>query len=455
MYRAIRTVLFLLPAALPAYAQSDPGTRISAEVTTVSIARTGAVTQVDYVVHNLPASEERLLALTIEAPAAPLVASSPTPAESWDNSLQYGDRPVVRWVALNDSILVPGASSQVLWFRANGLPAIVPAHVEGYYDLPLMSEDDPEAENPGDPLISNSVALRVVGVEPVPSGANPSSLTSRLDDLTGEACSLGWIPQAGLCTILRGHLTAQPARLTSFRDDLAAGHTAGGPVSDNAYWLLKVNADYIISLAPPSPATPALTWVPPGPMVFGTALSGTQLNASATGTDGANLSGTFAYSPAGGTILSPGNQTLSTAFTPTDGSTYTAATKSVSVDVRYTTATGHRFLQPINVPPQQRSVFKLGSTIPVKFQLFRADGTTLVSNATATIQVNRVSNGAPDPVNETVSSTVPDQGTRFRYTGSQYIFNLGTANLATGTYRLSAILDDGSSIVQDVELRSN
>jgi hypothetical protein len=32
---------------------------------------------------------------------------------------------------------------------------------------------------------------------------------------------------------------------------LAAGHTSGGPVTDNAYWLLKVNADYFLSLNPP------------------------------------------------------------------------------------------------------------------------------------------------------------------------------------------------------------
>lgn len=81
--------------------------------------------------------------------------------------------------------------------------------------------------------------------------------------------------------------------------------------------------------------------------------------------------------------------------------------------------------------------------------------TTAVPTAVATIQVNRVSSGAPDPVNETVYSTVPDQGTRYRYSESQYIFNLGTANLTSGTYRLTALLDDGSTIVEDIELRSN
>ncbi|MEO8101476.1 MAG: hypothetical protein ABI790_03065 [Betaproteobacteria bacterium] len=86
-------------------------------------------------------------------------------------------------------------------------------------------------------------------MEPLPPGATIGSLTSRLEILTAQSCGLGWISQPGLCTILRGHLTAQPSRLAAFQNDLAAGHTAGGPVTDNAYWLLKVNTDYILSLA--------------------------------------------------------------------------------------------------------------------------------------------------------------------------------------------------------------
>jgi len=80
-----------------------------------------------------------------------------------------------------------------------------------------------------------------------------------LDGLTAQYCALGWITQAGLCSTLRGHLAAQPARLAAFRSDVTAGHSAGGPVTDNAYWLLKVNADYLLSLTgTPVPATQLL-----------------------------------------------------------------------------------------------------------------------------------------------------------------------------------------------------
>ena len=48
----------------------------------------------------------------------------------------------------------------------------------------------------------------------------------------------------------------------------------------------------------------------------------------------ASAPGTFVYTPPAGTVLPVGaGQTLSVAFTPTDGVNFTTATKSVSIDV--------------------------------------------------------------------------------------------------------------------------
>jgi sugar lactone lactonase YvrE len=73
-------------------------------------------------------------------------------------------------------------------------------------------------------------------------------------------------------------------------------------------------------------ATPAITWPTPAAIVYGTALSATQLNASST------VAGTFSYSPAGG-VLTVGSHLLSVTFTPTDGTDYTSATSSVTLTV--------------------------------------------------------------------------------------------------------------------------
>ncbi len=78
-------------------------------------------------------------------------------------------------------------------------------------------------------------------------------------------------------------------------------------------------------------ATPSITWATPAAISYGTALSATQLDASSS------TSGTFAYSPAAGTVLAPGEHTLTVTFTPTDSTDYTTATTSVTLLVNKAT----------------------------------------------------------------------------------------------------------------------
>jgi hypothetical protein len=68
-----------------------------------------------------------------------------------------------------------------------------------------------------------------------------------------------------------------------------------------------------------SKATPTITWQAPAAITYGTPLSATQLNAAAL------VPGTFTYSPASGTVLTAGTQTLSVTFTPKDTADYTTA----------------------------------------------------------------------------------------------------------------------------------
>jgi len=79
-------------------------------------------------------------------------------------------------------------------------------------------------------------------------------------------------------------------------------------------------------------ATPTITWATPAAITYGTALSTTQLDASAT-FKGNNVAGTFAYSPAAGTVLTAGPHTLSVTFTPTDTTDYTTATQTTTITV--------------------------------------------------------------------------------------------------------------------------
>jgi len=113
--------------------------------------------------------------------------------------------------------------------------------------------------------------------------------------------------------------------------------------------------------------------------------------------------------------------------------------KTVSYNVVYNFV---GFGAPLNIDGKK---FKKNSTIPVKFQLFDALGNP-VSNATATLWVN----GEP-----AVSSGGSNTDNYFRYdpTDQQYIFNLSTKQLNTGTNTLVVELDDGTSHELEITIR--
>jgi hypothetical protein len=79
-------------------------------------------------------------------------------------------------------------------------------------------------------------------------------------------------------------------------------------------------------------ATPTLAWNAPANIASGTALSATQLNATA------NVAGAFTYDPPLGTILSVGLNQLSVTFIPTDSANFTNASQTVQLTVEQLTS---------------------------------------------------------------------------------------------------------------------
>jgi hypothetical protein len=120
-----------------------------------------------------------------------------------------------------------------------------------------------------------------------------------------------------------------------------------------------------------SKATPVITWASPAAIVYGTPLSATQLNATA------NVPGTFVYTPAPGTVLSVGAQTLSVAFTPSDTADYAGSSKQVSLTVsQATTTTTITSISPNPAPPN--------SPVTVNWSVI---GSTNVTAPTGTVTV--------------------------------------------------------------------
>lgn len=125
-----------------------------------------------------------------------------------------------------------------------------------------------------------------------------------------------------------------------------------------------------------------------------------------------------------------------------------AATESFKVDVTYGFS---GVAQPINADGS--SVFKAGSTVPVKFSLTGASAG--ITNAVASLSVVRRTSAIGGTVTEAVSTATATTGSLFRYDASsgQYIFNWSTKGLTAGSYLLSINLGDSASHTVQVSLR--
>src|SRR6185369_14115734 len=161
---------------------------------------------------------------------------------------------------------------------------------------------------------TKSVAINVLKATPVITWSAPADITygtalgaTQLDASANVPGSFVYNPIAGTVLDAGSHTLS----LTFTATDAANYTTATATTTIN---VLK--------------ATPVITWSAPADVTYGTALSATQLNASA------NVPGSFVYDPLAGTVLNAGvAQTLSVTFTPTDAATSTTATKSVAINV--------------------------------------------------------------------------------------------------------------------------
>jgi len=111
------------------------------------------------------------------------------------------------------------------------------------------------------------------------------------------------------------------------------------------------------------------------------------------------------------------------------------------------------FLPPINTDGS--SVFKRGSTIPVKFQLEDYEG-NYCSTAEALISYAKIPGSFAGSSMDLVYSVPAKSGNLFRYDAKKnlYIYNLSTkSGFTVGTYELMVSLDDGSSYTVRIRLK--
>ncbi len=198
---------------------------------------------------------------------------------------------------------------------------------------------------------------------------------------------------------------------------------------------------------------PVITWSDPADITYGTPLSGTQLNATAS------VPGTFVFNPASGTVVGGGTHVLSAIFTPKDTAHYATVTKTVSLTInkaaatvalgnltqtytgiaRVVTATTHPAGLPVSLTydgsataPKAAGSYAVVATINSPNYQGSSTDTLIVNKAKATIALGQLAqnyNGLPRIV--TATTTPAGLAVAITYDGD------ATPPTAAGTYAIS------------------
>jgi hypothetical protein len=185
-----------------------------------------------------------------------------------------------------------------------------------------------------------------------------SSITSTAATLTVSKAVAG-IVLGGLSVTYDGSARAATATTTPslLTVDFTYNGSAMAPTNAGTYAVVGTinDANYQGSASGSlviAKSAPSITWPTPAAIIAGTALSGAQLDATA------NVAGSFAYTPASGTIPGAGTLALAADFTPTDTTNYNSvsAQQSLAINVVPICTT-----QPVNqtVNPGQNAVFSV------------------------------------------------------------------------------------------------
>jgi hypothetical protein len=144
-----------------------------------------------------------------------------------------------------------------------------------------------------------------------------------------------------------------------------------------------------------------LTWAQPASIVYGTALSATQLNATAS------FAGTITYTPAAGTVLHAGSNTLTATFVPTDAVDYAGATTTRTITVTEGSST-LIWAQPAAMEygtPLSATQLNATSSVAGKITYAPSAGTVLLPGATP-VTATLVPTDAVDNTGATATRTI-------------------------------------------------
>ena len=266
------------------------------------------------------------------------------------------------------------------------------------------------------------------------SGNNPSvSAYFQLDNATtcpqlNTASSPGTLAAGQVCNYA-----------VDFAPTIAGSVSGSVIVTDNS--LGATAATQTISLtATATQGTPPISWSNPAAITYGTALSSTQLNASSS------LAGTFVYSPASGTVLSAGSQTLSVTFNPTDTTDYNSGTANVTLTVNpatpaitFTISNQTYGVSPFTVSASSNSVGVITYSVVSGPATISGATVTITGMGTVVLQASQAANGNYTAGTQNASFTVSAAAPTITFTVSNQTYGVSPFTVSATSNSAGAI----------------
>jgi hypothetical protein len=339
--------------------------------------------------HQIVAAYSGTVATYNESAATAItqIVGQATPVITWATPAAISFGTALSTTQLNATASAPGSTAilpgSFAYTPAAGTILSVGNQTLSVTFTPTNSTDYSTATKTVQLVVNNKPTPIITWATPTPITFGTALSSTQLDATASAPGSTATLP---------GSFTYTPAAGTIpsiGNDTLSATFT---PTDSTDYNTATATVTLVVN----TKSTPTIKWPAPAAIEFGSALSSTQLDASATGVGGATLPGSFVYSPAAGTVPAVGSDTLSVTFTPTDTTDYNTATATVTLTVAGFTLTASGS-GTVNVNVGAAATFNL-TAMPVGTSTFLAPVTFSVSGlppgATATFSPATVPAGS-------------------------------------------------------------
>lgn len=255
----------------------EPHNRATATVSVLINSTDGRLEYI-YDVHNSSSSERAITSfrVQIDVPVSSFTATGPASWDSFSCCIRDENRRLASnivvggWLYGEESSQIrPGATLPGFKIAGQSVPGIKRFFVESN-SATVVPDAEPGDQAEADALteltdfFNDSSAGITLGPEPLPSSIDPASLVDRLITFKHQSASLGWITGSGASGIVksldakldaakaavaRGQNKAAVNQLNAFIKELQAQRAKH--INDNAFLLLKTNAEFIIGKLEP------------------------------------------------------------------------------------------------------------------------------------------------------------------------------------------------------------